>query len=711
MFQFCRNGAVCAILALLLARAAQAAQVLPADFYVAPDGSDQWSGKLAVRAPDGRDGPLATLQGARDAIRRLKARGPWNKPIRVLLRGGVYRMRQAIVLGPEDSGTPEAPIVYAAYPGERPVLSGGVPIVGWKKAQGPLWSAVVPEVRDQGLYFRQLFVNGRRCVPARLPNEGQTFRAAGPGVPYKDRQAARKDKETKDSLLYQGEDLKPWSNLEDAVVVVYHSWTTSRHRIKRLDPAEKLVEFTAPSGWPMGYWEKNQRYYVENVPEGLDAPGEFYLDRKTGVLTYYPRPDEQMPKVEAVMPLPEELLRLEGDAGQGRVVAHLRFEGLAFEHTGWTMPQAEMVDGQAAAGLNTCAVHCLGTRHVEFLRCEIAHTGGYGLWFERGAKQCRAEQCHLYDLGAGGIRIGETSLPNEPERQTERNELFNCFIHDGGKVYHAGVGVWIGKSSYNRVHHNEICDLLYTGISVGWSWGYAPSSAHHNQIEYNHIHHLGWGQLSDMGGIYSLGLSPGTRLAFNLIHDVLSYSYGGWGLYTDEGSTEMVLENNVVYRVKDGCFHQHYGRDNIVRNNILAFSASRGQIVRSRDEDHRSFRFERNIVYYREGDLLAGNWSKGTTQLDRNCYWNASGKEPRFPGGLSFQQWQAKGQDVHSIVADPKFVDPSKFDFRLQPDSPALKLGFQPIDIQSVGLVGPADWVALPQKVQRPRLLLPGETP
>ncbi len=700
---------VIVLLVLTLPIPAATAEGTEADFYVAVDGNDTWSGKLPAGNADRSDGPLASLEGARNAIRRLKAQGPLSKPVRVLIRGGVYRLLGPVVFGPEDSGTESAPITFAAWPGEKPVFSGGIPVSHWKQAEGPLWTAVVPPVRDRRAYFRQMFVNNQRCIPARFPNEGSTYRAAGPGVPLKDRNAAQKDPKTKISLHYQNDDLKPWANLDEAVVVVYHSWTTSRHRIRSLDPKERLVEFTAPSGWPMGYWENNQRYYVENVREGLDAPGEFYLDPNTGELTYYPRPGETMPHVEAILPAAEELLRVEGDAAAGKTVAHLRFEGLSFQHTRWDMPKAEMVDGQAAASLKSAAVHFLAARHCLLRQCEIAHTGGYALWFEQGSKDNRAEQCHLHDLGAGGVRIGETALPQEPERQTERNEVFNCFIHDGGKVYHAGVGVWIGKSSHNIVRHNEICDLLYTGVSVGWSWGYAPSSAHHNLIEYNHIHHLGWGQLSDLGGIYSLGISPGTREAYNLIHDVLAYSYGGWGLYTDEGSSHIVLENNVVYRVKDGCFHQHYGRENLVRNNILAFSATRGQVIRSREEDHSSFTFERNIVYYTQADLLGGNWSKGKFTLDHNLYWNAAGKPVTFPGGLSLDQWRAKGQDQHSLVADPKFVDAAGYDFRLQADSPAKQIGFQPFDISKAGLTGPPEWTNLPRQIQRPKMLQPGE--
>ena len=679
-----------------------------ADLHVAPNGNDTWSGKLAAPTGDGSDGPLATLAGARDAIRRLKAKGPLHEPVRVLLAGGTYRVSEPIVLTSVDSGTKEAPITYAAAPGQTPRISGGVPITGWKKSDGQLWTTVVPAVKEGKWYFRQLFVNDRRCIPARSPN-GDVFRSAGPGVPYKNRAEARRDPKTKMSFFYQNEDLKPWPNLGDAVLVDYHSWTTSRHRIKSLDTQKRLVEFTAPSSWPMSYWEKNERYYIEFVREALDVPGEWYLDRKSGLLTYYPRPGEDMTKAKVVAPLPEELLRLEGDPASGKFIDHLTFEGITFEYTDWIMPEAAPVDGQANASLKTATVHVRGARNCTLRRCEIARTGGYALWLQLGSKNNRVEQCHIHDMAAGGVRIGETSLPKEQPLQTERNTVYNCFIHNGGNVYHAGIGMWIGKSSHNTVHNNDICDFFYSGVSVGWSWGYTPSSAHHNSIEYNHIHHLGWKQLSDMGGIYCLGDSPGTRLCYNRIHDVCSYSYGGWGLYTDEGSTGILMENNIVYRVKDGAFHQHYGRENIVQNNVLALSATYGQIRRSRQEEHSSFTVRRNIIYSNGVPMLGGNWSNGNFKLESNCYWDASGKPPVFPGGLTLAQWQAKGHDTGSIVADPKFVNPAKFRFDLQADSPGAKLGFKPIDASKIGLVGPAEWTSLPDKVERPAFKLPGE--
>jgi parallel beta-helix repeat protein len=417
-------------------------------------------------------------------------------------------------------------------------------------------------------------------------------------------------------------------------------------------------------------------------------------------LTYYPRDDQSMVEAVVVAPVSDCLLRLEGDVAAGKPVEYLHFEGLSFQHTQWTMPSSGQVDGQAAAFLDTATVFARGATLCQLTACEVAHTGGYAVWLEDGCQRNRIEQCHLHDLGAGGVRLGQTRLPAAAAEQAERNEVLNCFIHDGGHVFHAGIGVWLGQTSYNRVAHNDICDLYYTGVSVGWSWGYAPSTAHHNLIEYNHIYQLGQRQLSDMGGIYCLGISPGTRLRYNLIHDVMCYpsSYGGWGLYTDEGSTGILLENNVVYRTTDGGFHQHYGRDNVVRNNVFAFSRGRGQVVRTRDESHRSFTFQRNIVYYQELPLLGGNWTNDAGfEMDYNIYWRTDGTAPEFPGGLSLAEWQARGHDVHSQVVDPRFVAPDKDDFRLSEDSPAVTLGFRPIDIQTAGLTGPEAWRLLPR--------------
>jgi parallel beta-helix repeat protein len=189
-----------------------------------------------------------------------------------------------------------------------------------------------------------------------------------------------------------------------------------------------------------------------------------------------------------------------------------------------------------------------------------------------------------------------------------------------------------------------------------------------------------------MGGIYTLGVSPGTRVHDNCFHDIDAFDYGGWGLYTDEGSSGIVLENNIVYRTKTGGFHQHYGKENVVRNNVFAF-AKEHQLQRTRSEPHTSFVFERNIVYWDgAGPLLGSNWADNHFTMRNNVYWNSGGHDVRFPGNLTLAQWQARyHQDQSSQVADPQFVDVAKFDFRLRDDSPARKLGIQSLDASKFG--------------------------
>src|ERR1035438_9789153 len=173
----------------------------------------------------------------------------------------------------------------------------------------------------------------------------------------------------------------------------------------------------------------------------------------------------------------------------------------------------------------------------------------------------------------------------------------------------------------------------------------------------------------------------------NLVHDVSSFTYGGWGIYTDEGSSEIVIENNIVYGCKSAGFHQHYGRENILRNNIFAFNREH-QLMRTRPEPHTSFTMEGNIVYFDQGRLLGTNWTDGKFTMRRNLYYDARGGEISF-AGKTFSEWQAFGQDRDSTIIDPLFVNAGNFDFRLRPESPALKMGFHQIDMTKIGI---ASW-------------------
>ena len=656
----------------------------PLRLYVAPDGNDAWSGRRPTRKASTADGPFATVARVRDAIRELrKAQRGLPKPIEVCMAGGVYSLAEPLVLTHADSGTLDCPITYKARGREKPVLSGGTVITGWKatKVNGhKAWVASLPDVKKGKWNFRQLFVNGQRRPRSRLPKQGLYNFASLVG-------ATKKTPWSKGQVkmrFAEGHLSSKWHNLTDVEVIAHHLWSESRLPIKSIDDAKRTVEFDRRSVFKLSEDHRPEpgRYYVENVFEALDTPGQWYLDRKKGLLYYLPKKGETLSKAEIVAPRLEQVVRIAGSA-DGHWAQHIHLEGLTIAHTEWTLPEGCAGFAQAAVsvrgftkGSKGCpaAVTLERAEQCSVRACTIEHVGTYAIELERGCKHNAVVGNTLCDTGAGGVKLCHGS---------SHSTVTDNEIAHGGRLFPSCVGIWIGKSSFNTASHNHIHDLYYTGISVGWSWGYQVSSAHHNTVEFNHIHNIGQGMLSDMGGIYTLGISPGTRLCHNLIHDVESYSYGGWGLYTDEGSTGILLENNIVYRTKTGSFHQHYGRDNIVRNNILAYSRI-GQIQRSRQEPHTSFILDRNIIFWTEGPLLHGNWSDNHWRSDRNLFWNAAGAPIAF-GELTFAEWRRFGHDRRSRIADPLFRAPEQGDFTLGKGSPALALGFQPIDLREVG--------------------------
>lgn len=683
------------------APAASLAAAQTQTFYVAPAGRDDAPGTPAK--------PFATLARAQNAVRTLRRGSKIAGPVTVLLRGGTYFLREPLVFSPEDSGTAEAPIVYAAAPGETPVVSGGTHIAGWKKSQNGLWTATVPGVANgTHPYFRQLWVNGQRRYRARTPNKGFLQVAERPGADPK----ATHQGLSEDQFRFAPGDLKSaWTNPADSEVVLLHFWVDTHLPIASINDATRLVTFAKQSRlrFTDDYSQKGARYYVENVREALDEPGEWYLDRKTGVLSYLPRPGEDMTRAEVIAPRLSELVRFDGAPESGRYVEHVALRGISFSHNEWTPPAGETrVPQQQAANFVPGALRATGARFVAIENCRVAHFGSYGVQLGEGCANVRIAGCEFVDGAAGGVKINGGTANSPLWQRTGENVVEDCHLHDLGRVHHAAVGVLLMHTNGNTVAHNHIHHLFYSGVSVGWVWQYRPSVSRDNTVAFNHIHHIGQGLLSDLAGVYTLGISPGTVINNNLVHDVVSHGYGGWGLYTDQASTGVVLENNVVYATKTESFHQHWGQGNVLRNNVF-FGGPAGALRLSKTDPERGqFVCERNVFVVPAGaPVYRGSYGHNIKRpdpafaTDRNLLWD--GQNGAFSGGvaanpseskrvgddnkpLPLADWRTRGQDKNSLVADPGFVNPAAGDFSLRPGSPALKIGFRPIDLSRVGV-------------------------
>jgi hypothetical protein len=662
-------------------------------FYISPNGNDAWSGLLPAPNGDGTDGPFATITAAQRAVRALPREPVWTEPVTAYLRGGRYELTEPLVFTAEDSGQEEhsnwnsyqahaQPVVYAAYPGETAEISGGRRITEWRVEQvhgQTAWVADLPEVAAGALTFTQLWVNGARRYRPRLPKDGE-YRIATVYDACFEGTWAETVRHGTDRFGYaEGEIAADWYNLQDVEVLFYTLWMSVRAKLQAVDAGTRTATLDRNSKVRLTYdfTPDGAAYRIENVFEALEEPGQWYLDRPAGRLYYLPLPGEEPATAEVIAPVLTELLRLEGSVTAP--VTMLRFDGLTFAHTEWTPGPDEIMPTQAEPKVPGAITAC-HARHCAFTHCTLTHLGTYAIDLVAACRDIAITHCTLRDLGAGGVKIWHGC---------RRTLVADCEIGDGGILYPAAVGVLIGRASGNRVLHNHIHDLYYSGISAGWTWGYAEGDAYGNIIEWNHIHDLGKGLLSDMGGVYLLGVQPGTRVRYNHIHHVTSRTYGGWALYTDEGSSDILLEFNLCHDTSKQGFHQHYGRENVIRNNVFAF-AGESMLLYTRVEPHTGFTFTQNLVISDGIPAWQGAYGPGAHLIDcdYNLYWDITGAPVLNQHGdqaLSLSDWQALGHDAHSLVADPRCANLAARDFTLAPDSPLWTLGYLPVDLTEVG--------------------------
>ncbi|HWI56294.1 MAG TPA: right-handed parallel beta-helix repeat-containing protein, partial [Bacillota bacterium] len=487
-----------------------------ATFHIATSGNDQNPGTEAK--------PFATLPRAQKAVRELKAAGKPNEPVTVYVHGGTYRLTEPVVFEPQDSGTASTPIRYEAAPGEQPRLSGGRQITGWRQFNDKLWVAELPEVKAGKWRFNQLYVNGESRPRARIPNQG-FLRVAG--CPEGTPKTANYHKACRSFQFSPGDIRADWTNLEDVEVIVYHFWTDSHLPIQSVDTQSNLVTFAhkASKVFTDDFTENGARYVVENVFEGLDTPGEWYLNRRSGKLYYMPKPGEEMSRVEVIAPELPAFIHLRGQASERQFVEHLSFRGLSFQFTRFELPKGNS-NGQQGSASVPAAITLEGARQCRFEHCEFKNLGTWAVEAGRGCQGNAFVGNEIGYVAAGGLRLNGGTDRDHPLERNSHNVITDNHLHHYGEAYPSAVGILLMNAEGTTVAHNHVHHGYYTGVSVGWVWGYQRSISRDNLIEFNHIHDIGQGLLSDMGGIYTLGVSPGTILRNNLIHDVEANQYG-----------------------------------------------------------------------------------------------------------------------------------------------------------------------------------------
>lgn len=661
------------------------------------NGNDNWPGFHPQPTKTNR-GPVKSLEKALSRIAEMRQFG-MNQPVTIRITDPEYDVAQPIVITPHMHSI--------TIDSEKGCLfSGGMKIEGFVRDTyngRPCFSAPVPQI-DQGLWFTDLYVDGLRADVTRYPAEGTL-------EPESVENNSSQLTASSSYFFAKKEDLNIIKNLRnfgDCFISYNHYWIDEHSPIKSYDLQTGKIEFAYPSRFTIEptHAASALHYIIENTAESFCNPNEWYLDREQKRVYYIPRNSSQTPEsIQVYAPLTSQLITVQGTAEEK--ARNIVFRNLTFAHTKGDYSSKKVLNGEADpdhpgfAGdtQSVCFAHGSITfshaANCQLTGCTLQNLGVHAVDILEGCHGIRITDNEFFDLGAGGIKIDGGEAGSDLSVHTYGNTISNNVIHRCGRRYLAACGILIKHSYENTVSHNDIYDLFYTGISVGWIWGYADSITRDNLIEANHIYNLGQGKLSDMGGIYLLGKQPGTIVRGNLIHDVISAHYGGWGLYTDEGSSYITLENNICYRLKCNGYHQHYGSMNTVRNNIFMQSENPPVYV-TRNEFHVGILCERNIIVSNGTPIYQAcapncqvDGSVHVLSANRNLMFDTAGETKLLNiGDRSYSLEETRnelGMETQGMVADPGFLDPENGDFTLPEDSPAFLVGFQPIDTSSIG--------------------------
>ena len=557
--------------------------LLAGEIWISPKGSDFNDGT--------RQSPKATLTSA------LRQAREWRRTednriqggITIYMEGGTYAFHEPVFIRPEDSGTKESPTIIRSVGDEKVILSGGISINGWKK-QGKVWVADVPVFNGRPLDFRQLWVNGKKAVRARDVEDFEKMNRIC-------------SVDEKNEILYVPAvsirrliDNKGNLKAKYAEMVLHQMWCVANLRIRsvevqgdsaaiRFHQPESRIQFEHPWPRPMVTTDgHNSAFYLTNARELQDVPGEWYHDIDARKIYYYPREGEKMQEAEVIVPAVETLVRVEGTLD--RPVCHIRFEKITFSYTTWMRPSEKghvplqagmyltdgyridpkmqrnylnhLLDNQGWLGRPAAAVRVVAARQIDFERCRFVHIGSTGLDYEEAVQGGVVRGCLFRDIAGNGLLVGsfspaahETHLPYDPADRREvctQQQINNCYFMEIGNEDWGCLAIAAGYVGDVNIEHNEISEVPYSGISLGWGWTQTVNCMRNNRVHANLIHHYAK-HMYDVAGIYTLGSQPKSYVTENCVHSIYKPGYvhdpNHWFyLYTDEGSSFITVRDN-----------------------------------------------------------------------------------------------------------------------------------------------------------------------
>ena len=559
------------------------------DIYVSPKGNDDNQGT--------KNSPVQSVEMAKKLAVEMLESGK-QTDVTVWLGDGIYQVSEPLVFEPLKSANKNAKLVFKAEKDAEPVISGGVQVAGWTKNSDGFWETRLPEKLKEMMNFRELFIDGKRAIRARFPNDG-----------YLHVKKVGADRRT--NFYFEKGDFPIPENVKDVELVLLHDWSISRIAVKEIKANENQlfavdsIGAKNPEFFNLDNWEPNPRYFLENAPEFMDADFEWiFLPSEKKFLLKLPE-NSNPANLQIVVPLAEGLISIIGKENQP--VKNIHFEGITFQYSKWEIPEMGYCGVQAChfdprpdkSGWSVvpAAVYSVWAENISFDNCEFKNLGGSGVWFGSGCKNSTVSNSELVDISGNGIMIGEgydRKVNGEqwweaaPEQVALANTIENCTVTECGKQFFGAVGIWCGLTAETTIKNNKVFNLPYTGISVGWMWSPVPTPCRQNTIDGNHIHHI-MNILSDGGGIYMLGLQPGSLIRNNHIHDVQINAGRAEsnGMFLDEGITDVIVENNLIYNIAKSPLRFHKATTNLVKGNYL-FCANQNPPIRynaTKEED------------------------------------------------------------------------------------------------------------------------------